>query len=114
MMQNRSLITQKCDKLKLSLRWKQKYRLFGSSNEIRPDDWVEVENVQTCGLDENGLLLGVIESVCALIKEEEEIGRAIDRGMTKKKEHGSGDSGTEKDGPKLGKSVVKGISHDMN
>lgn len=68
MMQNRSYLMQKCDELKLSLRWKQKYRLFGSSTEISPDDWVEVENVGTWGVDENTIVLGVITGVQELIK----------------------------------------------
>lgn len=59
MMQNRAYLTNKCDDLKLSLKWKQKYRIFGSSSpEINPDDWVEVENVRTCGVDENQIVLG--------------------------------------------------------
>lgn len=68
MMQNRSYLMQKCDELKLSLRWKQKYRLFGSSTEISPDDWVEVENVGTWGVDENMIVSGVIKGVQELIK----------------------------------------------
>lgn len=68
MMQNRSYLMQKCDELKLSLRWKQKYRLFGSSTEISPDDWVEVENVGTWGVDENMIVMGVIKGVQELIK----------------------------------------------
>lgn len=68
MMQNRSQLIQKCDDLKLTLKWKQKYKLFGSSNEISPDDWIEVENVGTWGCDENEVVLNVIKGAQELIK----------------------------------------------
>ncbi|ODM97213.1 Arginine kinase [Orchesella cincta] len=89
LMQNRSYFTQRCETLNLSLKWKQKYKYFGSSSEVSPEDWVEVENIKTCGVNENEIVDHVISSVTELIKDEEDKARAIDRATTKKKEHGT-------------------------
>lgn len=68
MMQNRSKLIEKCDQLRLSLKWKQKFRLFGSTTEVDPLDWIEVENVRTWGTDENQIVLDVIKGVQELIR----------------------------------------------
>jgi hypothetical protein len=81
-MLNRQDLNELCIQHKLNIKWNAASYPGG---EVPPEDYVEIENVKTWGVNEVDICREISSSVADILTEEERRGREFDLGVTGKR-----------------------------
>jgi len=82
MMKSRSDFTKECLKRRLCVRWSS---IKGNKHEeVAPEDFIELENMTTVGMDENKIVRRTSDAVNELLQMEQAQSHAADAAVTRK------------------------------